>query len=199
MTVRGSVVIPGRILANGGKGGDGGVHGAAGGGGSGGCILIQASGTISAGPDHLEVRGGAAGSAAGQNASPGAGAGGAGWIRLEEGSGEELPGSGISKVFLPGFGPGSGALSHLLVPGSPVLHLAGDSRQITGAFLLWEGAGPSLDVYGAPGPLAGMVNDARGLQHLEYLRFTVRILSSRISPGFPITTEVDLPYRLGNQ
>jgi hypothetical protein len=193
------VVIPGRIQANGGKGGDGGVQGAAGGGGSGGCILIQASGTISVALDHLEVRGGAAGSAGGQNSSPGAGDGGEGWIRLEEGAGEELPVSGISRVFLPGFGPGSGALSHFLVPGFPVLRLSGDSREITSAFLLWEGAGPGLDVYGAPGPLAGMVDDVPDLEHLEYLRCTVRILSRMNSPGFPITTEVDLPYLLGSQ
>ncbi len=86
VVAHGSMVIGGRILANGGRGGDGasGTGGSgAGGGGSGGSILLQATGFISVGCGNLETNAGDNGASSGQNQRPGSGEGSPGWIRVE--------------------------------------------------------------------------------------------------------------------
>jgi hypothetical protein len=212
ITARGGIMISGVIRASGGKGGDG-LDSGAGGGGSGGSILLQSTGAINVVCASLEVDGGASGVLFGQNQLPGAGDGGQGWIRIEPAA--EPPGGwpacdgvsfsastllgktarsrGCSKAIRLGIGTTGTALTNLLAPGDPIMEVS--PVEGTGAFLTFQGAAASLDVHGLPGPFRGGVEAPKDLQELEFVQFSVELLSS-VSGGAAQVNRIALPFRM---
>jgi hypothetical protein len=147
----------------------------------------------------------------GQNGKAGAGTGGPGWIRIEAGAGA-LPDCeavsaapfratstsvGCSRPLPLGVGPAGGAFTQALAPEAPALLFEDGGRpEGTDGLLLWRGAEPSLDVQGVPGPLRGGVEDPRDLPGLEFVRFSVLLLSDPLTGNIPRVEEVRLPYRM---
>jgi hypothetical protein len=210
ITARGGMAISGAIRAHGGQGGDG-LDSGAGGGGSGGSILLQSTGAIAVACTALDVDGGESGDLFGQNRLPGAGDGGPGWIRIEPGA-EPAQGwpacagasfsifqpgasrsSGCSRAFALGLSTGGAALSHGLVPGDPIVEIL--PIEGTGAFLSIRGAAPSLDVHGLAGPFRGGVEAPKDLQELEFVQFSVELLSN-VSGGAAQVNRIALPFRM---
>jgi hypothetical protein len=115
---------------------------------------------------------------------------------------------GMSTVQPLGVGPGSMAISHLLVPDVPILRFPEQAiPEGTNAFLLWEGGAPSLQKFGVTSSrggmdpaftMSGMVEDINDLQYLEYVRFQVQVISNGLTQQSPIIEEVGTTYRLGN-
>jgi hypothetical protein len=111
---------------------------------------------------------------------------------------------GCSRTIRLGAGPGEGATGHLWRFDRPILTFAPNGLPAgTGAFIIWKGADPSLDLHGTPGPpgagpLPVGIGDRQDVRDLEFIQFEVWLLSNSLTGKTPALQELRLRFEQGH-
>jgi hypothetical protein len=105
--------------------------------------------------------------------------------------------TGISRPLRIGLTASRSASSHAMQFGAPRIAL-GTLQQAPGSsvVVLWESARESLDVFGTPGRMLGLVRDPRDLRDREFVSFRAFFRSNAVDQSSQSITEIVLPYRL---